>query len=110
MIVADHHRRGRDLLHGRFWQVSFGSLQLVAIAATAAAARNRLSGLKDGNVLGRNQRYGLMGLGNLLDHIPAENGNTDNRADQNDMHKGGSKRTILFVIVKSPDVFYRHWL
>ena len=39
IIVAHHHHRRRDLLHRLLGQFALGRLELVAIAATTAAAR-----------------------------------------------------------------------
>src|SRR6185312_5644075 len=47
MIVANHDRRRRNLLHRRLWNFALRRLKLAAIAAATAAAHLRFRGLDD---------------------------------------------------------------
>src|SRR5581483_11793642 len=107
IVVANHHRRRRDLLHGGLRQFAFGSLQFVAISAAATAANLRLGRRQRRNVFRRrNESHGLPRFGDLLYHSSRKDRSPDNKSQQNDVHNGRSDHAIFLVIVEAPDIFY----
>src|SRR5690348_12819145 len=109
-MIIPHHDRGRsDLLHRRLGNITLGRLELVAIAATAAAARLRLGRLHYWDIeTRRNEGDSFLGL---FDHLaPKQDGATDHQGEEDDVRNQRNGRALAFVVVETPDVFDRDWL
>ena len=108
MVVADDHRRGRELLHRELGQLSLGSGQLVAITAATATA--------DGVVLFRRQRHVLRNVGSnqghrfvlrFLHYPGAGQRDTNDPANHQHVQQGRAHRAALLVVVRTPDLVHR---
>src|SRR5690348_5766002 len=109
MIIPYHDCWRRNLLHGRLRNVSLRRLELVAVATTTAAARLRLSWLHHRNVKIRSDEgHGFLGL---LDDLATEQDRaSDHQCEEGNVRNQRDSRTLSFVVIKAPDVFYGNWL
>src|SRR5579872_6100796 len=105
MVVTHHHHRRHDLLHSQLRQLAFWGLQLVAIAATAAATNLSLRWRHGRNVFRRcNQSDSLVRLLNLFHHTAPKERQANQPCQSDGMHSDRVHRAVFLVIVEAPDV------
>ena len=93
-----------------FGKFSLGRLELVTIAAAAAAASHCFRRWQRRNIARSNQFDGLSGLGDFLHHASSKNCEANNCRNGEHVQYCRSECAVFLVVVKAPDVTNRFWL
>src|SRR5581483_10341891 len=106
--IADHHLRGRELLHTLLRQLAFRGDHLVAVAAATTASRGRLDrrrGQRHVHAgIRRHQLHCFLWFNGLLDHPPTIDRHENDRPYGQRVQNRGADHAPLLVVVITPDV------
>ena len=85
MFVAHYHGWRRDRLHVLLGQFPLGSLEFIAVTTAATTTSLCFRRWQGRNFIRGNQRYGFMGLGDLLHHSASEQRSPNDYSNQQDV-------------------------